>query len=167
MASLPPLTGGLLSGWLLLDCTQMPCRPLQVYCILYRWRKNWTFSVITTLEPSDTTFISRILYIYTIYIYTVCTSFNSATHHLLHFLRHPLVFLSFTFVCWLRVECAPCIRWPRLGFSRSDAEECEVEHSSGSWNWCNLLLVYAVAYDAQEHVLLVGFLEAVDLEDLG
>ena len=42
-----------------------------------------------------------------------------------------------------------------------------MEHSSGTWSWCNLRLVYAVAFDAQEHVLLVGFLETVGLEGLG
>ena len=41
-----------------------------------------------------------------------------------------------------------------------------MEHSYGNWNWCNLLLVYAVAYDAQKHVLLVGFLETVNVEDV-
>ena len=40
-----------------------------------------------------------------------------------------------------------------------------MEYSYGTWSWCNLLHVYAVAFDAQEPVLLVGFLE--DLEDLG
>ena len=58
-----------------------------------------------------------------------------------------------------------CIRWKRLLVGRNDAEGCKVEYSYGAWHWCNLLHVYAVAFDAQEPVLLVGFLEAVDLED--
>ena len=42
-----------------------------------------------------------------------------------------------------------------------------MEHAYGNCSCCDLLLVYAVAYGAQEHVLLVGFLVTVDLEGLG
>ncbi len=168
-------TGGSLSRWLLLDRAQMPCRSLQVHSILYR-RDNFgrlmftTLMVITTrLKPENIT-----------HLQVQDIGYNSATHHLPNFSCRICLSLLNRWDVWdpqmmaFRAQkrregfwLLPCIRWARLWSSRIDAEGCEVEHSFGSWNWCNVLPVYPVAYDAQEHVLLVGFLEAVDLEDLG